>query len=80
MHRARSRRRRGRAPAGIRVIGRHTFRSISVGFGAVCGIDTGEAVWCWGRNDVGQLGNGSTASAGAVNSTPSVVTGQRPLP
>lgn len=35
---------------------------------------------CWGKNDVGQLGSGSTAGPTVVNSTPLVVQGQRPLP
>lgn len=58
---------------------------------AAAGIGTGSAghtcaisadrltAYCWGRNDVGQLGNGATAASGVVNPTPSIISGQKPL-
>lgn len=35
-----------------------TLGSISAGFNHTCGIDTAGALWCWGRNQFGQLGVG----------------------
>jgi alpha-tubulin suppressor-like RCC1 family protein len=42
------------------VAGGHTFTVIEValGGGQACGLDTGGAFWCWGENNVGQVGSG----------------------
>lgn len=51
-------------PAGTR------FTSISTAGWNACGLDPSGAAWCWGRNDTGALGNGSTDAS----STPVPVT------
>jgi alpha-tubulin suppressor-like RCC1 family protein len=55
---------------------------IGTGSGAhTCAISQDRlTVQCFGRNDVGQLGNGQTTTGTAVNSAPVIVSGQKPLP
>ncbi len=55
---------------------------IATGSGAhSCAISADRlTVYCWGRNDTGQLGNGSTTGATIVNATPSIVVSQKPQP
>jgi alpha-tubulin suppressor-like RCC1 family protein len=38
------------------------IESVASGNGFTCAIDRKQNLWCWGRNDVGQLGIGSTVS------------------
>lgn len=46
-----------------------------------CAISTDRlTVKCWGRNDTGQLGNGTTTGSTAATVTPVIVMGQKPLP
>lgn len=52
------------------------FRGISTSEGHVCAVSTGTGVHCWGRNDLGQLGTGSTTPAWPHGvTTPALVIG-----
>ncbi|MFH2007134.1 MAG: protein kinase [bacterium] len=44
----------------VRVAGLRKAAQLAVGGFHACAVDTEGHVWCWGRNDVGQLGIGST--------------------
>lgn len=45
-----------------------TWQTIALAFsgGSVCGITNGGEAWCWGRNNIGQLGNEDTADQAAA--------------
>lgn len=53
------------------VAGGLRFVSVSIGTTHACGISVDEAAYCWGANDHGQLGNGTTQSS----AVPIVVSG-----
>lgn len=64
--------------------GGYTVEDITAGSTHACAITTGGAVWCWGRNNSGQLGNNSitnssvpvSASGGDLGTSPATaVTG-----
>jgi alpha-tubulin suppressor-like RCC1 family protein len=47
----------------LMVHGQRRFNSISVAYYATCGVEVGTGFgYCWGSNDAGQLGNGTTAT------------------
>jgi alpha-tubulin suppressor-like RCC1 family protein len=48
-----------------------TWKSVSVGFEHTCAIASNDRAYCWGRNDQGQLGDGTTTD----RSTPTSVVG-----
>jgi alpha-tubulin suppressor-like RCC1 family protein len=39
-----------------------TFESVTLGSEHTCGVMTDHRIYCWGRNDTGQLGDGTTTS------------------
>jgi alpha-tubulin suppressor-like RCC1 family protein len=43
--------------------GKKRFTQISAGTWQTCGIDPGGHAWCWGRNNFGQLGDGTTTNS-----------------
>lgn len=49
-------------PTPVPVSGGITFASLSAGNALTCGLTVAGAAYCWGADDVGQLGLGSTAA------------------
>lgn len=50
----------------VAVAGGHSFRQVSTGSGGnadfTCGVTTSSRAYCWGRNNFGQVGDGSSAA------------------
>lgn len=49
------------------------FRQVTVGEGMVCGVSVDDEAFCWGANNVGQLGDGTSLA----RTQPSLVSGDR---
>ena len=49
--------------APVAVSGGVTFAQIAVEAGHTCGITASEAVYCWGRNSYGELGDGTKTNS-----------------
>ena len=57
----------GSSAVPIAVAGGHQFQAIAVAGGAgahACALDLAGSAWCWGANDFGQLGDGTTTGSG----------------
>ncbi len=52
-------------PHPVAVFPELRLRAVTVGVSHACGLDTAGAAWCWGQNDVGQLGDGTTTDRAA---------------
>jgi alpha-tubulin suppressor-like RCC1 family protein len=52
----------GLTTAPVKVTGGHTFRRIRTGVGHTCAITTSDVAFCWGFNQFGQVGDGTTTN------------------
>lgn len=58
----------------VAVLGGLRFRHVSAGWDFTCGVTTSSRLYCWGANEVGQLG---TATPSRMSTTPVLVAGNR---
>jgi alpha-tubulin suppressor-like RCC1 family protein len=55
------------------VTGGHRFTTLTAGSEYTCGLDADGAVWCWGTNNLGQVGTGDSTDALAPARVPLAV-------
>lgn len=48
-------------------IGNDTWIEIATGYGHTCGVKTDNTLYCWGRNDTGQIGDGTSCQDSSIN-------------
>ena len=53
-----------RVDVPIRAATGHSFATLAFGNGSACGVETSGGVVCWGQNESGQLGDGTTTARG----------------
>jgi alpha-tubulin suppressor-like RCC1 family protein len=63
------------SPVTFGATGTLTFTTVSAGFVHTCGLTPTGAAYCWGANQSGQLGNGSTTEPGVPITRPVAVSG-----
>ena len=61
----------------VAVVGGHTFRAITATRDFTCAITTADRLYCWGDNEVGQLGDGSAAPGVMISEPVEVAGGHR---
>ncbi|HEY5515499.1 MAG TPA: hypothetical protein VIK12_04765 [Pengzhenrongella sp.] len=59
------------SPASVYIPGPSSVASVVAGYTTSCALTTAGAMWCWGQNNYGQLGDGTTGDS----SFPVAVTG-----
>jgi alpha-tubulin suppressor-like RCC1 family protein len=54
------------------VLGERTFQAVVTGYYRACGLTAEGTAFCWGRNDYGQLGDGTTQDRAEPVAAPSL--------